>query len=74
MYIQIPQIRQRCSVCKSIDRFETLQRHGIDSISEIRRCLVCGHEKIIYTTTTSKSDLEYVYDYSVEKMQDIEDW
>ena len=74
MFIQTPQSKQRCSVCKTIDRFEILQRHGIDSVSEIRRCTICGHEKVICTTTTTRSDSGYVYDYSVEKMQDIEDW
>ena len=74
MYIQTLQPKQRCSVCKSIDRFEILQRRSIDSVSEIRRCTVCGHEKVICTTTSTRSDSGRVYDYSIEKTQDIEDW
>ena len=77
MYIQLPQPKQKCSECGAIDQTELVTRsmgYG-KGIKTFRRCMKCGHERLVSTTTygsTGDDNKEYIY--TMPKPDDVEEF
>lgn len=56
MYIVQRHIPQKCSKCNSIDNVEHVTRNLFNKSEMFLRCRSCGHEKLVFTTTSTPTD------------------
>jgi len=73
MYIHLPQPKQKCSKCGAIDQTELVTRDTWGKTQIFRRCIKCGHEKLISTTTYSPENTKG-YVYTIPEPKDIEEF
>ncbi|MCK9446392.1 hypothetical protein M0Q50_05825 [bacterium] len=50
---QITQPKIKCSVCNEINNYTDFSIEKFTKTFKIRKCLNCGHEKVLYVLTVS---------------------